>query len=475
MLYSVSNKVKSARAVAGRFAQDAKGTVGTTFGLMAIIMCIMIGGAVDLGRWLNARDQTIAAIDASVLAAAHALQTGSTVSEATALADRFYVANTKGRILVDQDTVRFKVSSDKTTVTATGSARIRAPFLGLVDAGGTALDFLPLFKETEAPEASTRQSDEVVGNREIALMLDVSGSMCQPCTKRDDMKAAARDLVNIVISDSPRDYWTKVAIVPFSGDVRPPASIYEQVTNPAANNRLSVPVSGGGNNNSGPGNNNDDDDGETYKKTACVAERTGPNKHNDAEPNENNGFVMHTYSASGNCSTQAASEVLPLSNSKSAVIARINGLVTGGGTAGHIGTAWSYYMLSPNWGPVLPGESRPAAYGTEKLTKTAILMTDGEYNRTYDRNGIVVGDQYAGPSANGNSSAAQAIALCNQMKQDGIEVYTVGFDLDDQKAINTLKNCASDPEKAYLASNGEALKQVFRDIAVKLTDLHLLR
>ena len=29
----------------------------------------------------------------------------------------------------------------------------------------------------------------ILGNGRVALMLDVSGSMCSPCTKRDDMKA----------------------------------------------------------------------------------------------------------------------------------------------------------------------------------------------------------------------------------------------------------------------------------------------
>ena len=101
-------------------------------------------------------------------------------------------------------------------------------------------------------------------------------------------------------------------------------------------------------------------------------------------------------------------------------------------------------------------------------------MTDGEYNYTFDNSGVPTNANGANGSANGNSSAAQALATCNQMKQDGIDVYTVGFDLGgNQTAENTLKNCASDNSKFYNAEDAEALKRSFRDIALKISQLYL--
>ena len=52
----------------------------------------------------------------------------------------------------------------------------------------------------------------------------------------------------------------------------------------------------------------------------------------------------------------------------------------GGTTAGQLGTAFAWYMLSPNWADIWPADSKPAAYGTAKLRKIAVLMTDGAYN-----------------------------------------------------------------------------------------------
>ena len=474
------------RARLSSFACDTEGTVMMTFGLMAIAMFAMVGGAVDMGRWLNARDQTISAIDAAVLAAGHALLSPDvTPEQAKQIALNYYNENTKSRLSLEGDTVHFIVSADRTTVTASGSARIRTPFMALAN-----VESLPLFTGPEAPEASITQRSETGTNREVSLMLDVSGSMCSPCTKRDDMKAAAADLVSILLPDTQGEFWTKIAVVPFSGDVRPTAAMLPQVVPPITN--VAWPkyrsfASGGGGRNSGGGSSST----FTYYRTACVGERQGPNKHTDEAASPTSNFVTQTYvekssitlahynantprAASSLCSTPVSGTVLPLTSNKATLLSMIGGLTTGGGTAGHVGSAWAYYMISPEWSSIVPDGSEAVAYGTPQVKKIAILMTDGEYNYTYDNKGIAVGNRNAGPSGNGNSSSGQSIAICNQMKQDGIEVYTVGFDLGgNQNAINTLKNCASDNDKAYIAENGAALKTVFRDIAIKLTDLHL--
>ena len=60
------------------FWADRSGNVAIVFALTAIVLMLAIGAAVDVGRWLHARDQTVAAIDAAVLAGGRALQTNST-------------------------------------------------------------------------------------------------------------------------------------------------------------------------------------------------------------------------------------------------------------------------------------------------------------------------------------------------------------------------------------------------------------
>ena len=299
------------RARLGEFASDTSGNVIMTFGLMAIALFGMVGGAVDLGRWLNARDQTIAAIDAAVLAAGRALQTDPTnVNAALNVARAYYATNTNSRIGTSVDTVDFAVTNNGGVIQATGSVTIKTPLLGIIDIAGMDLKEMALFSESEAPQAIIMQEANIGFNREISLMLDVSGSMCSPCTKLSDMKTAAKDLVNLVMKDAGAETWTKVAVVPFSGDVRPPASILSLVANPLTTStglwpsrRDIVTVSsGGGGNGKGHGGGGSTTT-TSYYRTTCVAERVGVNAYTNAAPSAGN-YVMPTYTkTSASCST----------------------------------------------------------------------------------------------------------------------------------------------------------------------------
>lgn len=444
------------------FLKNESGDVAIMFGLMAFGLFMFIGAAVDTSRWLNARTATMDAIDAAVLAAGRALQTGASQEAAKDIARQIYLSNTAGRVPVEADSINFEVRDNGTTVAATGSAFIQTPFMGLAAVGT-----LPLFVASEAPEAKTAQNSAANYNREVALMLDVSGSMCSPCTKRDDMRAAANDLVDIMMLNNGKTaYWSKIAVVPFSGDVRPTSAILAAATDPAWPAQRSFTYQTGGRKNKTQTVN--------YMKTECVGERAGSDMYTDAAPGADD-YVMSTYTQDGQCAIDASGTLMPLSLDKTAIKAKIGSLLTGGGTAGHVGTAWAYYMLSPKWNAVLPIANQASPYGTPKLKKIAVLMTDGEYNQEYDANGIDTSDKVAGSSANGVTSAVQAVAICDQMKKSGIDVFTVGFDLPNQTAIDTMNKCASDASKAYTVATGEQLRAAFRDIAIRTTELHLAK
>lgn len=432
------------------------------FGLMSFAAVTFVGAAVDTTRWLNARSHTVDAIDAAVLAAGRALQTGASEAAARDLARQYYMSNTAGRSEVIEDTVDFEIRNNRTTVAATGRAYIRTPLLALAH-----VEKLPLFMGSEGSESTTAQDSSANYFREVSLMLDVSGSMCSPCTKRDDMQAAARDLVEIMMKNNgTTPYWSKVAIVPFAGDVRPPASLYDQAAEPSAPATREFTVTSGGKR---PRTTT-----YTYQKTSCISERPGDDRYTDAAPGPGR-YMMPVYTQSGSCGVSTSSTILPLSNDKATVLARINGLTTGGGTAGHLGTAWAYYMISPEWNSVLPASAQVSAYGTPKLKKIAVLMTDGAYNQEYDANGIDTSDSNGGSSVNGKTSAQQAVAICGEMKKRGIEVFTVGFDLPSTAAAETLASCASNASMAYTVATGEQLRAAFRDIAIRTTELHLAK
>jgi hypothetical protein len=124
-------------------------------------------------------------------------------------------------------------------------------------------------------------------------------------------------------------------------------------------------------------------------------------------------------------------------------------------------------------------DTAPSGSNPPKLRKIAVLMTDGLYNtyRTWKQD----------PSKAGELSYIQtkiipnAKSICTNMKAAGIEIYTVGFDLDAlsaaerTRAIDVLQSCGTDIHHFYDALNAEQLKASFRDIALQLSQLFVAK
>ncbi|MGE0627516.1 MAG: hypothetical protein AB7O43_06785, partial [Hyphomicrobiaceae bacterium] len=211
------------------------------------------------------------------------------------------------------------------------------------------------------------------------------------------------------------------------------------------------------------------------KLISCVTERTdSSNRYTDATPSEANGWIgaynhgssgRSNYSSDGKCNTAGRElpQIIPLTNQRTALDEFFDNMTVGGGTPGHLGTAWAWYMLSPNWASVFT-DSVPAAYGDQNVKKIAILMTDGEYNMYY---------------ANGTASGSQALSLCSNMKAAGIEVYTIGFGMGQnvtanasgtaaQRAKYTLEQCSNGAGYHYFPYDGAALRAAFTAIGNSL-------
>jgi hypothetical protein len=126
----------------------------------------------------------------------------------------------------------------------------------------------------------------------------------------------------------------------------------------------------------------------------------------------------------------------------------------------------------------------PAAYGTERVNKIAVIMTDGEFNTAYC-NGVIArssGNGSGSPDdkincdATNGSAADQARLLCAAMKKKGIAIYTIGFDIADDPAAKTvMTECASSKKHAYLAATDAELRATFREIGKRVSALRLSR
>ena len=213
---------------------------------------------------------------------------------------------------------------------------------------------------------------------------------------------------------------------------------------------------------------------ELWQVNHCATERT-TDAYTDVAPSTTSlGF---NYTSGG---TECVNQVIqPLTTNKTTLHNLANSLTAGGSTAGHLGLAWGWYMISPNFGYLWP--TAPASYSSSNLIKAVILMTDGEFNVQYC-NGVMSADSINGNdwdhincNAPNGDSKTQATALCAQIKaQSHTTLYTVGFDLGtDTAALDFLQSCASDPTDFFRADTGTDLTNAFKQIAQNLNSLRL--
>lgn len=408
------------------FRRDERGGVAIIFALSITVLFGVVGGAVDVGRWVAARSETRNAMDGAVLAAGRTMQMPErTEAEALGVAQSYYDRNKSKHISAGN--VSFQIVDSGTAIRATSTVTVSTPFLSVLG--------IPEMPVDGMAKAVLQVGGNVGTHVEVSMMLDVTGSMAGQ--KLDDLKAAAKDLIDIVVWDDQSQYSSRVALAPFSRYVNVGREFSGAITGFTS--------------------------GNINNPHACVEERRTGDRYTDTAPAAANFFNRGPFDS--NCQPQ--SKIVPLSNDRSALKSAIDDFSAAGGTAGHLGTHWAWNLISPKWTSVWPASAAPRPYaeitatgpkGNPLLSKIAVLMTDGEYNTWHS----------------GDSSTTQARALCANMKATGIKVYAIGFQIEPgADAETTLKGCATAADYYYNAGDGAALRSAFRDIALRIATLRL--
>ena len=512
-LPKVTQAITTSRRFARRLRREKSGNVAMIFALLVIPLTGAIGLAIDMGRIYHVAMHTQGALDASALAAGRVAQVEKTdmLNKASKSASAYYDQAKPTDVL--QTSIAFAANTQQTEFTVTATSWVRTPFLSVLDliaTGPPASDAPPgcksSFSCTKVVSTATAQiclncSDVGGGNAddgtniEISMMLDLTGSMAGD--KIVDLQVAAKDLIDIVVWGDQSKYTSRVALAPFAPAVNV-GDYFTKITGKSdredndgsSSKNINYPASclnSKGNVKSSCSSDSKYNDLKYIAKYAkCVVERNGLlnidllNLHTftDAAPT-NDATWLPTWnkakegtSSEMTTSCNPSNAVVPLTSDRTKLKDTIDAFTVSGSTAGHLGTAFAWYLLSPNWSNVWPAESTPTPYGTAKVQKIAILMTDGEYN-------TLVGTQYGDGSAQATIALNNAKSLCTNMKRSllpgdpNIEIYTVGFKLTTSASKAMLKNCATNPDHYYETSTGDGLKSAFRDIALKISTLKL--
>lgn len=413
-------------APVSRFGSDTSGGVAPMFGLLAVSLLMVSGLAIDVGRSVHASNMIAAGIDAAALAAAKTMRERNlSATEAKTIAASYLDANLKslsGTFASVTGTPTIYADPTSGTVQIDIAAQIKTLFGGIIGVDNIAIPVTTVAR-IEGKDI------------EIGLQVDVTGSMDgnQGGKKKlDALKDAAKELVDTVVSASDAPQKIRLGIAPYSAGVN--AGAYAKLVN---------------------GN----------RTNTCTYERSDTSyQASDTAPV---GFAALKIPADltnpQGCPSVA---VEPMTFDKAVLKAQIDSFTSSGTTAGHLGTAWAWYLISPEWASVWPTAAKPAPYSDGKTIKVAILMTDGLYN--------TVGGKMSG--ANETLSSQFATDTCAAMKAKKIVVYTIGFgDGVTGAALATLKTCATDNVKFFLAKDPAQLTAAFQSIAKDITALRLTK
>lgn len=197
--------------------------------------------------------------------------------------------------------------------------------------------------------------------------------------------------------------------------------------------------------------------------------------------------------------------ITPLTNTYSTISTAISEMSSWnrGGTYADMGLSWGRRVLSPQ-----PPFEETAATDTQTGTtlwdsnrwiKAIILMTDGVSNpyrlgssagpnsplsgaksdyTAYDRLGTPLAMQAV--STTNINTATNAINtnianMCEELKDDGIVIYTITFALNNASLQSVYEDCASNPGNYYNSPDQATLISAFQSIGNELTKLRLSR
>ena len=481
-------------SLARRFLRDKGGNFAIAFAFTSVAIFLSVGLAVDYSMSISEKTRINNALDAASLATARALSIGEVSEQGTEAEDYFksiFSANLGIDDLAASDyTVKnFNIDTANQTVSATADYDQSLLFMRV---GGS--------KQTTQVVASKSAASYGIGDIEVAMVLDVTGSMAG--SNITALKAAAElGVKELLSSNTATDEHVRISLVPYSDSVN--AGSLSPYVFPDYNTGKSVaPVydtSFVGSVNGAPY------DVETHlesygancalkkngkmncknipsdfvvKNTGkgqdkCATDRKAPPsgtnyQYTDANPS----FGMIPRDSRLKKNTCTSSKVFPLTSKENKLKNQIKNLSTGGCTAGHIGLQWAWYTISKNWADYLPAGSKPDDMSTnDKLAKYIILMTDGAFNTAYA--GSNAGDVGCSEST---LSKTHTAALCTNIKAAGIKIFTIGFGTSNS-ADAMLEACASPDEGSltysYEPNTAAELASTYQHIASLIQSLRL--
>lgn len=330
-------------------AEDGAMTILALFLFLAMVGAAGIG--VDLMRYEQKRAALQYTLDRAVLAAADLDQTVPPETVVRSYLEKAGLLEYLSSVVVDEGLGFRKVSATATAVLPTHFMKLSG------------------YDSLTIPAAST--AEESIGNVEISLVLDVSGSM-NSSSRLTYLKTAAKEFVGHMLSAT-EDGAVSISVIPYASQVNAGPDLF-QFYNVSTEHDYSHCV-----------NFIDDEFSQPGLSRTTPLERT---MH----------FDPFTYSKdpiqTPVCPIRANTAILPFTADQTVLNNYIDGMTARGNTSIDIGAKWGIIMLDPGTQSVIDGlitqnkvdvsfSGRPSAYDSGDVLKVLIVMSDGENTDQY--------------------------------------------------------------------------------------------
>lgn len=362
------------------FRSDERGSL-IVLGLFCFVIMLLVSGfALDVMRDEERRTVRMNTTDRAVLAAANLQNGATTVTDVRNVVKDYFIKAGLKAPLDSEITVQQGTFNEWRTVQANTSEQVPTWFMSMVG-----VKSLPALADSTA--------EERVGQVEISLVLDVSGSMTQN-NRIVNLKPAAKSFVDQMFNTVEAGKLS-MSIITYSTQVSLGPDLMGYFRNSAEQTSSSCL----------------EFDAADFSTLALQPKSTAygqPAASGDRMYQRNGHFdpfyTTTSIESSGlwNCppdssATQNASNnrtMMAYSGDRAALKAKIDTLVASGNTSIDLGMKWGAGLLDPSMTPVVDsliargkapasfGE-RPYAYTNKDALKVIVLMTDGENTTEY--------------------------------------------------------------------------------------------
>lgn len=457
-------------------AQNTRANAATILALAFVPIMLVVGFAIDFERQQNYQSKVQNALDFAVVATArHALKNDSTDAELKVIAQNFFDGEMAGMPNMNLNPLTFNRNGDEVTLDVRGDM----PTSIMQIAGQKTM---PLGTESVAVFGEPSSA-------EIALVLDTSFSM--KGSRMTTLESAANDMIDTLVDSS--STAVKMSIVPFATyvnvgtDKKGESWLTVQADKTTNSQSCWIPnwwykqnctresyscTRDGVSRTCKRWKCDPDEKADaprkckpvTRKRTwhGCVRSRQSPYNIKDS-----NYSAQKVYGFISNNASTCPTAIQELTNDPTKLKAKVTALNPNQNTYIATGLSWGFRTLTPG-APFDEAEDN-ATFAAKNGRRALVLMSDGENTKAPNN----------GNGMHNSSSRTRADTytedMCDEIKANDIELYTIAFEIDDVATKTLLRNCATDSSFYYDAKNSADLKDAFAQISNEFRDIALAR